>query len=468
MKKLKRTLNYLWFFFLPMAAFSAFNGMLIGALVSLYGFLSEILVDISVMIFGFVREHLYYIPLLFAALILLALVMTLLLKKTPECKGSGVPRTEGVLRGILSFRWLRTLLTTFFATSITYMTGLSLGSEGPSIQIGASLSTGACKAFKTPQHVQGAMVTGGAAAGLATAFNAPLTGIVFAVEEVHKKFSPILFISVAIAVLFSNIITRILRNVMGFKLLLLDFGALPEIPLKFVWALFLLGIVIGIFALLFNKLVFKANKLTGKFKKIPLSVRLITAFVLSGTLGLIFIDTLGGGHHLIEKVGNMDYNTLMLVLLFVIKLFLIIVCFSSGATGGLFIPMLTLGALLGGIMAKLLILMGLDPKYFTTVVVIAMTAFFGASVRAPLTAIILIVEITGQLSGFLMTGIAIFTAYFIPIMARTAPLYDGLLENIIASELPLAPPPYLGEFPHETYHNSNFKETAYGEEEDEI
>lgn len=468
MKKLKRTLNYLWFFFLPMAAFSAFNGMLIGAVVSLYGFLSEILVDNSVMIFGFVREHLYYIPLLFAALILLALVMTLLLKKTPECKGSGVPRTEGVLRGVLSFRWLRTLLTTFFATSITYMTGLSLGSEGPSIQIGASLSTGACKAFKTPQHVQGAMVTGGAAAGLATAFNAPLTGIVFAVEEVHKKFSPILFISVAIAVLFSNIITRILRNVMGFKLLLLDFGALPEIPLKFVWALFLLGIVIGIFALLFNKLIFKANKLTGKFKKIPLSVRLITAFVLSGTLGLIFIDTLGGGHHLIEKVGNMDYNTLMLVLLFVVKLFLIIVCFSSGATGGLFIPMLTLGALLGGIMAKLLILMGLDPKYFTTVVVIAMTAFFGASVRAPLTAIILIVEITGQLSGFLMTGIAIFTAYFIPIMARTAPLYDGLLENIIASELPLTPPPYLGEFPHETYHNSNFKETIYGADEDDI
>lgn len=468
MNKLKRTLNYLWFFFLPMAAFSAFNGMLIGAIVSLYGFLSEYLVNNSVMIFGFVREHLYYIPLLFAALILLALVMTLLLKKTPECKGSGVPRTEGVLRGILSFRWLRTLLTTFFATSITYMTGLSLGSEGPSIQIGASLSTGACKAFKTPQHVQGAMVTGGAAAGLATAFNAPLTGIVFAVEEVHKKFSPILFISVAIAVLFSNIITRILRNVMGFKLFLLDFGALPEIPLKFVWALFLLGIVIGIFALLFNKLIFKANKLTGKFKKIPLSVRLITAFVLSGTLGLIFIDTLGGGHHLIEKVGNMDYNTLMIVLLFVVKLFLIIVCFSSGATGGLFIPMLTLGALLGGIMAKLLILMGLDPKYFTTVVVIAMTAFFGASVRAPLTAIILIVEITGQLSGFLMTGIAIFTAYFIPIMARTAPLYDGLLENIIASELPLVPPPYLGEFPHETYHNSNFKETIYGADEDDI
>lgn len=468
MNKLKRTLNYLWFFFLPMAAFSAFNGMLIGALVSLYGFLSEYLVNNSVMIFGFVRERLYYIPLLFAALILLALVKTLLLKKTPECKGSGVPRTEGVLRGILSFRWLRTLLTTFFATSITYMTGLSLGSEGPSIQIGASLSTGACKIFKTPQHVQGAMVTGGAAAGLATAFNAPLTGIVFAVEEVHKKFSPILFISVAIAVLFSNIMTRILRKVMGFKLLLLDFGALPEIPLNFVWALFLLGIVIGIFALLFNKLIFKANKLTGKFKKIPLSVRLITAFVLSGVLGLVFIDTLGGGHHLIEKVGNMDYNTLMLVLLFVVKLFLIIVCFSSGATGGLFIPMLTLGALLGGIMAKLLILMGLDPKYFTTVVVIAMTAFFGASVRAPLTAIILIVEITGQLSGFLMTGIAIFTAYFIPIMARTAPLYDGLLENIIASELPLAPPPYLGEFPHETYHNSNFKETVYGEEEDEI
>lgn len=442
MNKSKQTMQYLWYFFLPVAGLSIFNGALIGSVVSLYGLGANYLVGSSKSIFAYVRDNPLFVPLLFIGLIVLALIMTALLRKTPSCKGSGVPRIEGVLRNILTFKWLRTLITTVFATSITYISGLSLGSEGPSIQIGACIAQGTARFDKHADTRHKLVLTGGASAGLATAFNAPLTGIVFAIEEVHKRFSPLLLMNSAITVLSANIVSRTILGAMNRSTLLFDFGALPEIPLSFCWALLVLGLFIGIAALLFNMLLFKANKLASKLTKIPLCVKLITAFVLSGALGLIWIDTVGGGHSLIVSVAAMDYETGMMAILFFVKLFLIIMCFASGATGGLFIPMLVLGALLGGIAAKLLIIIGLDPMYFTTVVVISMTAFFGASVRAPLTAIVLVVEITGQLSGFLMTGIAIFTAYFIPLMFKVAPLYDGILDNIIKTELPLHPPLY--------------------------
>lgn len=443
-KKIVLTMQYLWYYFVPLAMMSVLNGAIIGAIVCLYGIAANWLVHSSQSVYIYVREHAYYVPLLFLGLIVLALIMTAFLKKTPSCKGSGVPRVEGVLRNILTFKWLRTLITTVFATMCTYIGGLSLGSEGPSIQIGASIAQGSTRLKKSPKEWHKHVLTGGASAGLATAFNAPLTGIVFAVEEVHKQFAPMLLISSAITVIAANIVSVNITRAFGINPLLFDFGALPDVPMKFVWALFILGLVIGICALAFNKLIFKANKYSNKYKKIPLSVKLIMAFILSGAIGLLMVDTVGGGHTLIEKVAALDYSSGMMVALFIVKLFLIIVCFSSGATGGLFVPMLTLGALLGGITARLLMLIGLEPQYFTTVVVIAMTAFFGASVRAPLTAIILIVEVTGQLSGFLMTSIAIFTAYFIPLMFKVAPLYDGLLEDLVEQELPLNPPPYKG------------------------
>lgn len=437
-------MQYLWYYFVPLAMMSVLNGAVIGAVVCLYGLAANLLVHSSQGIYVYVREHAYYIPLFFIGLIALALIMTALLKKTPTCKGSGIPRVEGVLRNILTFKWLRTLITTVLATMCTYFGGLSLGSEGPSVQIGACIAQGSTRFKKAPKEWHKHVLTGGASAGLATAFNAPLTGIVFAVEEVHKQFAPMLLISSAITVIAANIVSVNIMRALKLDPLLFDFGALPDVPMKFIWALFLLGLVIGMCALVFNKLIFKANKYSNKLRKIPLSVKLIGAFLLSGAIGLIMIDTVGGGHSLIEKIAATDYSTKTMILLFVVKLFLIILCFSSGATGGLFIPMLTLGALIGGITASLLTLIGLEPQYFTTVVVIAMTAFFGASVRAPLTAIILIVEVTGQLSGFLMTSIAIFTAYFIPLMFKVAPLYDGLLEDLVERELPLNPPPYKG------------------------
>lgn len=110
---------------------------------------------------------------------------------------------------------------------------------------------------------------------------------------------------------------------------------------------------------------------------------------------------------------------------------MILLCYNSGATGGMFIPMLAMGALVGGIFGKLFISWGMSPDCYKIIVCVAMTTFFGASVRAPITAIVLIVEITGYAGGFLPAAIAIFTAFLVAELLGNRPLYDSMLERTL-------------------------------------
>lgn len=168
-------------------------------------------------------------------------------------------------------------------------------------------------------------------------------------------------------------------------------------------------------------------------KKTPYWARLLVAFFLTGAVGLIPVlsNANTGGHGLIEKIAEQDFTVQVLLLLLVVKMILIVVCFNSGATGGMFIPMLAIGALVGGIFGKLFIMWGMDEQYYQLIVCVSMTTFFGASVRAPLTAIVLIVEITGYNAGFLPASIAIFTAFLVAELLGNRPLYDEMLERTL-------------------------------------
>lgn len=430
MKKHNGSLSYFKNVIIPVLIYSGISGVLVGVLVNLYTFAANWLTHESVKIYELTLEHLWAIPILLLGLVVIALIVSALLKVTPECSGSGVPRTEGVLRGLLTFRWLRVLFTTITASILTYASGMSLGSEGPSIQIGATTATGACKMMHCRLAWTRYVQTGGACAGLAVAFNAPLTGIVFALEEVHKKITPMILLSASSSVLFATLVSNALSSIWGNGGYVFDMGVITALPTKNFYILILLGIACGVLAVVFNQGIIKSQKLTNKLK-VPQWLKLVIAFLVCGIAGLLCLDSLGGGHGLILKIGNMDFALKMLIILFVLKMFLIILSFNSGATGGLFVPMLAIGALIGGIFGKICLMAGLDEIYYKTIVVISMTAFFGASVRAPITAMVLIVEVTGHLNGFLMTGFAICTAYFVAELFNAPPLYDALLENIL-------------------------------------
>ncbi len=430
---MRPTLGYFRNVIIPVICYSGVCGILVGVIVGLYTKFANLLTEWSKEIYTLVHNNPIWSPLLLAGLVVIAMLCYLLLKITPECKGSGVPRTEGVLRGLLTFRWLRVLLTTITSSLLTYFGGLSLGSEGPSIQIGATTAQGACRVLKCRMAWTRYIMSAGAGTGLAVAFNAPLTGIIFVIEEVQKKVTPMLLLTAGCSVTIGVLTSNIMSLLWGGTDYLFNFGSFPDqFAFANIWMLLVLGIVIGLASVGFNWLIIHSQKIIPK--KIPQWAKLIFAFLLCGGVGIALVDTVGGGHSLIMNIGEGKFIWWMLLAILAIKLVLIPVSVNSGATGGLFIPMLTIGALIGGLFGNLFQLAGLETSLFKLLIVIAMSAFFGACVRTPITAMVLVMEVTGSFHHFLFTGIAIFTATLVAEFFKVPPLYDALLERNVEQE----------------------------------
>ncbi|MDE6758616.1 MAG: ClC family H(+)/Cl(-) exchange transporter [Clostridia bacterium] len=442
---------------LPVIAYGGIAGILSGFLVGVFNFVARYLIEYSGKIYQAVVDHLWAIPLFFLGLAVLALSMALLHKFVPNVRGSGIPNVEGAIRGFLTFKWLRTLIGTVIGSYISFFAGLPLGSEGPSVQLSAMSAQGITELMKAKLTWRRYVMAGGAGAGIAVAFNAPLAGIVFAMEECHKRFSAIILLCASSAVITGTMTFRLLGMIikdakwsstaMLFNIKQLkpfaDFKEMNSIGefASILGILIAIGVVIGACAILFNVLLVNSQKITDKWiKKFPYWARLLTAFLLTGAVGLIFtkfvengfamVNT--GGHSLVDDLchNGLKYSFWFLLLVICVRMILTMLCFNSGATGGLFIPMLAMGALLGAMMGILFIKMGMDEEYYSAVIVISMTTFFGASVRAPITAIVLVVELSGYQSDFLPVAIAIFTAFLVAEILGSAPFYDLLLNRL--------------------------------------
>lgn len=437
-KRIKKSFKrYLLNTLLPIIFYGGIIGSIVGVVVWAYNYTAEIISEATLHIYTEVASKLYFIPLLLLGLALLASLVILITKFIPEIKGSGIPYTEGVMRGQLRYRTPFVFIGTIVSSFITFLAGLPLGGEGPSVQIGGVIGQGVEQVSEKfnprAEAFSRLAVTGGASAGLAVAFNAPLTGIIFALEEGHKKFSPTILLTSASSVLFATFVSRILRQATGssFNFFMFDVGQMEILPISNLWMLFILGLLIGLSAVLFT-LLQTYTKIFFDKTGIPSWIRILSAFLLVGVIGVFLFDILGGGGALIKRVAHFDFSIQALLGLLVVKLLLIAICSNSGATGGLFVPMLAIGALFGGIFGHLFMKMGMSQIYYKTIVIIAMSAFMGAVVRAPLTAIVLIIEITGQvLSGFFETGIVICLAYFTVELLAVPPLYDIILEGTL-------------------------------------
>lgn len=444
---------------LPVIAYGGLAGILSGFLVGVFNFFARYLIEYSQKIYQSVLDHLWALPLFFIGLAALALLMAVLHRLVPNVRGSGIPNVEGAIRGLLTFKWLRTLVGTVIGSYIGFFAGLPLGSEGPSVQLSAMTAQGITEMMRAKLTWRRYVMAGGAGAGIAVAFNAPLAGILFAMEECHKRFSPIILLCASSAVITGTTTFRLLgmaikdpkwsSTSMLFNIEQLkpfaDFKEMNSVGefAAILGILIAIGVVIGALAIVFNLLMVNSQKLSDKFlDKFPYWARLLTAFLLTGAAGLIFTKFVEGGfamvntggHSLIDNLchSGLKYSFLFLLLVIAVRMILTLICFNSGATGGLFIPMLAIGALLGAMLGNIFVKLGMDEEYFSAVVVIAMTTFFGASVRAPITAIVLIVELSGYQSDFLPAAIAIFTAFLVAELLDTKPFYDSLLDRLRA------------------------------------
>ncbi|MCF8005053.1 MAG: H(+)/Cl(-) exchange transporter ClcA [Chromatiaceae bacterium] len=363
--------------------------------------------------------------MLLGALVLVT-AMWLVRRFAPETAGSGVQEVEAILAGERTLRWQRVLPIKFFGGILAVGSGLVLGREGPTIHMGAALGQLASERLGPRPGANRALIAAGAAAGLATAFNAPLASIVFVTEELreHVEYRFATIQSVILACCAAVIVSGwILGQGPDMPMPNLDMAPLDSLPLFLV-----LGILIGALGVLFNRLLlgsvaaYRALGTPGAYVAAAL-----TGLIL-GALIWFAPATVGGGETLVENLLHGQPALFFLLALLAVRLLTTVGSYGLGLPGGIFAPMLALGTICGAAFAALVSMtapaLALEPEVFA---VAAMGALFAATVRAPLTGIILVIELTGAQALALPIILTCLSATFTAEGLGGRPIYSSLL-----------------------------------------
>ncbi|MBU2896281.1 H(+)/Cl(-) exchange transporter ClcA [Vibrio hepatarius] len=355
----------------------------------------------------------------------------------PEASGSGIPEIEGAMDGIRPVRWWRVLPVKFFGGMGALGSGMVLGREGPTVQMGGAIGRMVTDIFNVKNDdTQHSLLASGAAGGLAAAFNAPLAGIMFVVEEMRPQFrySLISIKAVIISAISANIVFRYINGQQA----VITMPQYDRPELAALWLFLLLGAMFGVFGVAFNRLITLSQDLFVKLHKNDRKRYLITGSCLGGFFGLMLLylpEITGGGITLIPTIASGGYGASALLILFIVRILTTLLCFASGAPGGIFAPMLALGTLFGyafGLIAQNLFpeLM-ISPGMFA---IAGMGALFAATVRAPITGILLVIEMTNNYYLILPLIITCLGAVIFAQFLGGQPIYNQLLNRTLKNE----------------------------------
>lgn len=403
-------------------------GLISGLIVVLYRYLLENLGAALTGVYHTLAERPIFIPIWIVILVIMGYVVGLWVKKEPMISGSGIPQVEGVLLRKLEMNWWKVISGKFVGGVLTIGAGLSMGREGPSVQLGAAVGQGFSRIFNRIKIEEKYLITSGASAGLAAAFNAPIAGVMFALEEVHKNFSPLVLLSALAAALSADFVSS---EFFGLKPIF-NFKNINVIPLRDYFYLIILGIIVGFLGVAFNTVLLKTQNAYSKQKWLPKEFWIIIPLLISVILGIFLPQALGGGNDLVVSLVMGNFPLIFLLGLLFVKFLFTMVCYGSGAPGGIFLPLLTIGALIGNAYGILLVyIFHLDSTYVNNFIILAMAGYFTAVVRAPITGTILITEMTGSFGHLLSLAVVSIMSYIVADLLRSKPIYESLLEKIL-------------------------------------
>jgi len=347
----------------------------------------------------------------------------LLFRYFPHARGSGVPQTKAALFAREGRITLRTVLGKFFCTSATLASGIPLGREGPSVQVGAGIASVLGRFLGLRPEKVKALLPVGAAAAIAAAFNTPLAAVLFALEEIVGDLHAPVLGSVVLASATSWVVLR----------LLLGNNALFKVPqyelvhpLEFaIYAL--LGIAGGLVSVAFTKLLLGMRERFLRFPQETLWLQPLAGGLLVGLMGLVVPQVLGVGYGYVGDALNGTMALRLMLVLVVLKLLAVATSYASGNAGGIFGPSLFIGAMLGGAVGT-----GahhLFPAYTATpgaYALVGMGAVFAGIVRAPMTSVLMIFEMTQDYAVIVPLMIANLVSLFISSRLQRQPIYEAL------------------------------------------
>lgn len=344
----------------------------------------------------------------------------------PETAGSGVPHLKAVLHRLRGMAWRRVLAIKFVGGALSIGSGMALGREGPTVQMGGAIGQMVSQWFKGTARERQTLIAAGAGAGLAAAFNAPLAGVIFVLEEVQRDFTASVFTATFLAAVVADVVARVLTG----QLPVFHVAIHPVPPLGSLPFFLIVGCMTGVLGVAFNRALLGSVRLFERASGWPLG---LVGALVGGGIGLVawFLpDAVGGGGPLVEHTLASQIGIGALLAFFVLRFALTIISYGTGAAGGIFAPLLVLGAQIG-------MAIGLIGERFlpastpepAMLAVVGMASLFTAIVRAPLTGIVLIVEMTGNYALMLPLLVGCFCAYGVADLLGDRPIYEALLEQ---------------------------------------
>lgn len=404
-----------------------FLAILVGVLAGISSIFYRVLISfaskfISFFVIGIRQNYIYIIALVFF-LVILSFISAFMTRER-YALGSGIPQVVAEIEDYIETNPLKVIIYKVFGGFCAALGGLSIGREGPSIQLGAMSGKLIANIFKVDKKMMKHLLTCGASAGLAAAFNAPLAGIVFAIEEVHRKFNKKLVIACFTAATVANLLSRLYFG----KEEVFEFHEFSYMDIRMYVHLVIIGIILGLLGAVY---MFVMKTFHNTYEKIGIKnkFRPLVAYLFSFIMFLFFPYVLGSGHDLVEDLISNKYTLAFLIILLIIKMLFSILSFTSSVAGGIFLPILVQGAIFGCIYSSIF-----AKEYLAFVIILSMAAYLTAIVRSPITAIILLFEMTGKVSYFLPLVLVCLMSYLVANLLNIKPVYDYLLGRLIYSE----------------------------------
>jgi chloride channel protein, CIC family len=351
------------------------------------------------------------------------LVAVLVIRVFPRARGSGVNQVKAavyVLNGYISFK---TVIAKFVACALSIGTGFSLGPEDPSLHMGAGIASAIGRSLRLSQRKIRLIAPVGAAAGLAAAFNAPISAVLFVIEEVIGTWSAGVLGAIVLAAV-SSVVT--MRWFLGKESLF----RVPPFQLVHPWevlAYVVLGVVGGITSLGFLKWIAYARPKIQLWPSWTQYYQPAVAGIMVGLIGIKFPQVMGAGYAVIDEALHGQFTWKLLIVLAVLKIFATGISFLSGTPGGMFAPSLFIGAMLGGAVGSI------EQHFFPgltgtvgTFALVGMGTFFAGFLRVPITSLFMVIELSGNYTAILPVMISTLVAYLISRQYQKVPLFDIL------------------------------------------
>ncbi|MGB5444467.1 MAG: H(+)/Cl(-) exchange transporter ClcA [Psychromonas sp.] len=349
----------------------------------------------------------------------------------PEAGGSGIPEIEGAMEGMRPVRWKRVIPVKFFGGLLALGSGMALGREGPSVQLGGNIGRMISDIFKIEKNDAQALLAAGAAGGLAAAFNAPLAGIMFVIEEMRSQFNYSL--TSTKSVFMSAVMATIVMRFVADQDAVITVTQYSHPNLLSLWLYLLLGFCFGVIGPFFNRMMLATQDMYLMIHKNKrwrfVSIGLFLGAVF-GALSILEPNIAYGGIELIPEVAGGHYLAGGLMVIFIFRILTTLASFGSGAPGGVFAPTLALGTLFGMLFG--LAGHALFPEIVTepgSFAIAGMGGLFAASVRAPITGILLVIEMTSNYEMILPLIVTCLGATMVAQTLGGRPIYTQLLER---------------------------------------